>query len=683
MPTEEINILNIDVEPSQPEGFDVQLDLQQPNSPILSLGVVLPIGEGGAIKSISVNGVEQPIIDGNVDITVPTSTSQLLNDSGFITSAAISEKVDRTELAQVAFTGDYDDLENKPEIPSLDGYATETYVGNAIATHNSSSEAHSDIRGNIAAINSKIPSQATPDNQLADKNFVNSSISTETATFRGTYNEVTDLNLAPEATHSMIETALHTTITTVDNNDYVFVQIPTRVSTPDEIASVERYKYSSIYGWQYEYTLNNSGFTAAQWAAINSGITTGLVTQIGTSAEDITTIQSAITQLNTDVSGKVSKAGDTMTGGLLLDASNQINWIGAYRGSSGISKNAIWFRSDGAGVYFGYLNSTYTAPSTAYARIGNDGLILNGTRGVFENNSTTEENRLQRYDKIFTTGIVSDTKTWAGNTYTVSNPVTGPIPNDFIETVTLIGANFNATTLYFELNGLLDITYEEMRRIYEYSPKVIYGVTWQFMFGDSSGRKKFRTNFFNYPTSTSWGNCNINNIARANTTIETISLVQDTLKPSWESVIEAGYTFDSVNAINLNTYGYMWQGSQSWSNAFDGCTRLKHIDGILRFALSTSTAARADVFKSCTNLETVWVHMLDHNLSFEDSPYLKLDCLQFIVAKKYNATNAVTVTVHQDCYTRCQADTKQYTHSGQTYTGIIAYAAAKGLTITN
>ena len=102
------------------------------------------------------DGVELPIIEGNVDITVPTKVSELDNDSGYITSAAIEGKANTADLSQVAFSGDYNDLENKPEIPSLEGYATETYVGNAVSTHNSSNDAHSDIRGSIATINSKI-----------------------------------------------------------------------------------------------------------------------------------------------------------------------------------------------------------------------------------------------------------------------------------------------------------------------------------------------------------------------------------------------------------------------------------------------------------------------------------------------------------------------------------------------
>ena len=390
MPTEEINILNIDVEPSQPEGFDVQLDLQQPSSPTLSLGVVLPIGEGGAIKSISVNGVEQPIVEGNVDITVPTSTSELVNDSGFITSASITGKVDRTELAQVAFTGDYDDLEDKPEIPSLDGYATETYVGNAVSAHNESTTAHQDIRNEISGINELIPAQATSSNQLADKNFVNSSIATETATFRGTYNEVSDLSLTTAATHSDIATALVNVISVSDSNDYAFVQIPTSDATPTEIASIERYKFVTGAGWQYEYTLNNSGFTAAQWAAINSGITTGLVTQIGTNASDILTIQGAITTLTTGLSGKVSKAGDTMTGDLNM------------------SDSAVVLSSSQSSAYKWDISST--SNNLVLTRMNLDGSSRTGRlslstdatfrRYVYGNWSATEENRFLVHSEI-------------------------------------------------------------------------------------------------------------------------------------------------------------------------------------------------------------------------------------------------------------------------------------------
>ena len=129
------------------------------------------------------------------------------------------------------------------------------------------------------AVSDLIPAQASASNQLADKDFVNSSVSTATATYQGSYNLVSDLSLTTQASHGQIEDALGGEISGADNNDYAFVQIPTSDSTPTEIAAVERYKFNGTR-WSFEYTLNNSGFTAEQWAAVNSGITSGLVAKI-------------------------------------------------------------------------------------------------------------------------------------------------------------------------------------------------------------------------------------------------------------------------------------------------------------------------------------------------------------------------------------------------------------------
>ncbi len=95
-----------------------------------------------------------------------------------------------------------------------------------------------------------IPNTVTADNQLADKNFVNSSISTATAEFRGTVENLEDLN-------NLI----------ADINDYAFYK------HKDENGNTvfDRYKFNGQ--WGYEYTLNNSSFTAEQWATINSGLT--------------------------------------------------------------------------------------------------------------------------------------------------------------------------------------------------------------------------------------------------------------------------------------------------------------------------------------------------------------------------------------------------------------------------
>ena len=74
---------------------------------------------GGLIDSISVNGVTQTIdAQKNVDITVPTETSDLTNDSGFITKEVgnLTNYTKTSDLAAVATTGSYNDLNNKPTL---------------------------------------------------------------------------------------------------------------------------------------------------------------------------------------------------------------------------------------------------------------------------------------------------------------------------------------------------------------------------------------------------------------------------------------------------------------------------------------------------------------------------------------------------------------------------------------
>lgn len=79
---------------------------------------------------------------------------------------------------------------------SIDGSkpANETFVESKIEEHNQSDNAHQDIRQLINAnsemidsIGELIPEQASQTNQLADKNFVNSTIQTNTANFRGSW----------------------------------------------------------------------------------------------------------------------------------------------------------------------------------------------------------------------------------------------------------------------------------------------------------------------------------------------------------------------------------------------------------------------------------------------------------------------------------------------------------------
>lgn len=119
-------------------------------------------------------------------------------------------------------------------------------------------------QASIDAIEALIPSEATSSNQLADKAFVNSSIATNTGSL------ITDNG---DAWSSLSD--LQNYSGAVSTNDYAFVV------TTDQLGNTtyNRYKYDGTQ-WVFEYALNNSSFTAAQWDAINSGITGSLVARI-------------------------------------------------------------------------------------------------------------------------------------------------------------------------------------------------------------------------------------------------------------------------------------------------------------------------------------------------------------------------------------------------------------------
>lgn len=181
------------------------------------------------------------------------------------------------------------------------------------------------LQADITDIQALIPAQATPQNQLGDKNFINSSIATNTANFIGTFNSVAELEAYTG---------------TVTNNDYAFV-----VGTDSAgNTTYNRYKYNgNTQQWVYEYTLNNSSFTAAQWASINSGVTTSdvlkarsavqpsdlgngtiTITQGGEPKGSFTTNQATPTTIELDQGGSGSghNVGDTF---LTTRTDNELN----------------------------------------------------------------------------------------------------------------------------------------------------------------------------------------------------------------------------------------------------------------------------------------------------------------------------------------------------------------------
>lgn len=191
---------------------------------------------------------------------------------------AVDSTIARTEALNTGLSGKQDIISDLSDIRSnatAGKTASDTIAEYGdIVTHDASEFASADL----------IPEQASATNKLADKDYVNSSVATNTAYFKGTYNTLDELKAVENPT----------------NNDYGFV----KGTDESGNAIFNRYKYNSNDSeWSFEYSLNNSSFTANQWSAINSGITEEKVSTYDGYASTIAGKQDSINDLDTIRSG--------------------------------------------------------------------------------------------------------------------------------------------------------------------------------------------------------------------------------------------------------------------------------------------------------------------------------------------------------------------------------------------
>lgn len=184
------------------------------------------------LETLTINNGDKihPNDEKNINIDIPTTISQLENDSGYAL------------LKNHSILDDYDD----------------SYVGKseiAIKNLNGTNLNELDV------VMNKIPSESSSTNKLADKDYVNKAISTNTSNFLGTYSSMEDIEAIKNPT----------------NNDYAFFE------TTDEDNDViyKRYKYNTNkQEWMFEYDINNTNFNNQQWDAINSGMTSSDKTKL-------------------------------------------------------------------------------------------------------------------------------------------------------------------------------------------------------------------------------------------------------------------------------------------------------------------------------------------------------------------------------------------------------------------
>lgn len=201
------------------------------------------------------------------------------------------------------------------------------------------------------------------------------------------------------------------------------------------------------------------------------------------------------------------------------------------------------------------------------------------------------------------------------------------------------GAVYNEQTGFYELNGLTDITEEQMRNIYVYTSGAINQ-------NDLSGKFSnlpIRTNLpFKANSGSYFGDASIGAMFVKNHTIE---------------VINIGST------VYPNYIGY----------AFAQCDKLRKILTVINLNSYNLGKPITTMFQGCILLEYVRIQKIRQSILFSNSPLLSLESLQYLITNADN-TLAITVTVHADVYAKIQDETQTEWHA------LIASAQEKQIT---
>ena len=252
--------------------------------------------------------------------------------------------------------------------------------------------------------------------------FVNSSIATNTANYISNNGE-------PFTSVEQLEAYSGT----VTNNDYAFVT----GTDSDGNTYYDRYKATvsgSSVTWALEYRLNNNSFTAAQWAAINSGITSVLVAKIHEHSNK--DVLDGIT--SSDVANWNSKQNSLTAGDNITIDGSTISSDQVFVATYGTTKYAEVKAAHAAGKICVVIDSNYYY----FLSEINDELIRfvspSPTPNIFSL-TLTSDNKWSSYNQWLQTHLTFDTTPTAGS----KNPVT----SDGIRTMKPIAHRFDNENL--------------------------------------------------------------------------------------------------------------------------------------------------------------------------------------------------------------------------------------------
>ncbi|MFR1667682.1 MAG: hypothetical protein ACLSVO_05135 [Alistipes sp.] len=180
------------------------------------------------------------------------------------------------------------------------------------------------------------------------------------------------------------------------------------------------------------------------------------------------------------------------------------------------------------------------------------------------------------------------------------------------------GAVYNADTGLYELNGLTDITEDQMREIYLYTASRIYDFNMSYTFS----ALYIRTNF------------PVNKRYMANREfIGTFFICRD---------IEVIYISDKTGMVN------------SFNSPFYQCQSLREIMG--EIIITPIKQVYFNPFADCRALTTFKLTGVSNNLSLSASPKIDLASMKWMIDNANN-TAAITITVHPELYAKLTDET--------------------------
>ena len=233
--------------------------------------------------------------------------------------------------------------------------------------------------------------------------FVNSSVATNTANYISNNGE-------PFTSVEQLEAYSGP----VTNNDYAFVT----GTDSDGNTYYDRYKATvkgSSVTWSLEYRLNNSSFTAAQWSAINSGITSALVAKIhthsnkdvldGITSSDVANWNSKQNSLTFDSEPTAGSKNPVTSDGIKTAISNSVDQTyssTSTKAQSGISVNKAFKTretsgSDDSYTYIG-MDKPYGSPEVLYWKLVSFKTVIDYWSLQFEVNVSNGRKANSSYD---------------------------------------------------------------------------------------------------------------------------------------------------------------------------------------------------------------------------------------------------------------------------------------------